>query len=60
MIEAVTNFFVGSLAGSIATCCIQPLDLIKVRVQIAGEKGQDTNPVKIFQHVLKEEGALAF
>jgi len=47
---------VGSLAGSIATSCIQPLDLVKVRVQIAGEKGESTNPIKIFKEVLKNEG----
>eukprot|EP00801_Mesodinium_rubrum_P006915 Mrub_06924.p1 GENE.Mrub_06924~~Mrub_06924.p1 ORF type:complete len:309 (+),score=104.97 Mrub_06924:52-927(+) len=60
MIEGITNFLVGSLAGSIATTFIQPIDLVKVRVQIAGEKGESTNPVSIFQNVLKEEGVLAF
>ena len=28
----IYNFIIGGLSGMIATCCIQPIDMIKVRI----------------------------
>lgn len=28
------NFALGGMSGMFATCCIQPIDMIKVRIQV--------------------------
>lgn len=54
-------FIVGGLSGCIATCCIQPVDMVKVRLQLAGEGGAggSRSPVHVLRTVIKDEGALA-
>lgn len=54
-------FIIGGLSGCIATCCIQPVDMVKVRLQLAGEGGAkgSTSPFHVLRTVLKEEGALS-
>jgi len=59
IMEQVKNFLTGSVSGMTATCIIQPIDMIKVRVQIAGERGGDRNPLNIARTMLAEEGFLA-
>lgn len=39
-----------------ATCVMQPIDMIKVRVQLAGEAGSNTSPFKIAGEILKKDG----
>jgi len=44
-----------------ATCCIQPIDMVKVRIQLQGEggkggAGESKNPVTVFKNVVKNEG----
>jgi solute carrier family 25 oxoglutarate transporter 11 len=42
--KAVGNFALGGLSGMVATTCVQPIDMVKVRIQIlSGE-----NPGKKF------------
>lgn len=36
-IKPVKPYFLGGLSGIVATCCIQPLDIVKTRVQINSE-----------------------
>lgn len=50
----------GSMSGIIGTCCIQPLDMIKVRVQLAAAEGHPTSPFSIAMQTLKSEGVLTF
>ncbi|CAD7956767.1 unnamed protein product [Amoebophrya sp. A25] len=57
--KAAKPFLTGSMAGSFATCCIQPMDMIKVRIQVAAAEGKPTSPVTIASTMLKEEGFLA-
>lgn len=54
-------FIVGGLSGCIATCCIQPVDMVKVRLQLVGEGGAkaSTSPIQVLRNVLKNEGVLA-
>lgn len=54
-------FIVGGLSGCVATCCIQPVDMVKVRLQLAGEGGAhgSKSPIHVFKTVLKDEGARA-
>lgn len=42
----------------IATCAIQPMDMIKVRIQLAGEgqKGAGASPLAIGREIVKKEG----
>lgn len=58
--NAVKPFVTGSLSGSFATCCIQPIDMVKVRLQLGAAEGGSTNPVQIASTMLKEEGMGAF
>lgn len=52
---AVKPFVNGGLAGMTATCIIQPIDMIKVRIQL-GAKG---NPIAVGAHIARTEGVLA-
>jgi len=45
----------------VATCCIQPIDMVKVRIQLAGETaGADINPFSVAKTIFKNEGFLGF
>ena len=54
--QTLGNFAVGGLAGMLATCVMQPIDMIKVRVQLAGEAGTSTSPLRIASEFVKKEG----
>lgn len=56
---AFKPFVTGSISGSIATCCIQPMDMVKVRIQVAAAEGKPTSPFTIAQTMVKNEGILA-
>jgi len=54
-------FVFGGLSGMIATCVIQPIDMVKVRIQLQGEGGkgaavESKNPFKVFKSVVQNEG----
>eukprot|EP00392_Amoebophrya_sp_AT5.2_P002182 g2187.t1 len=57
--KATKPFVTGSIAGSFATCCIQPMDMVKVRIQVAAAEGKATSPVTIASQLIKNEGFLA-
>ncbi|KAK9302745.1 hypothetical protein QLX08_005363 [Tetragonisca angustula] len=50
------NFLFGGTAGMAATCVVQPLDLIKNRMQLSGTK---TSTISVISSILKNEGVLA-
>eukprot|EP00445_Apocalathium_hangoei_P040893 CAMPEP_0203968398 /NCGR_PEP_ID=MMETSP0359-20131031/96928_1 /ASSEMBLY_ACC=CAM_ASM_000338 /TAXON_ID=268821 /ORGANISM="Scrippsiella Hangoei, Strain SHTV-5" /LENGTH=294 /DNA_ID=CAMNT_0050906323 /DNA_START=62 /DNA_END=946 /DNA_ORIENTATION=+ len=54
--KASKPFVTGSLSGCMATCCIQPVDMVKVRIQIGGAEGGSTNPIEVTKKLLREEG----
>lgn len=54
--KAMKPFVTGSMSGSIATVCIQPIDMVKVRIQLNASKGGATNPVQVFKSVVAEDG----
>jgi len=56
--KAVRPFLIGGLSGSSATCCIQPIDMVKVRIQLQGDGGGaiTTNPVKIATQIIASDG----
>lgn len=53
-------FVTGSLSGMLATCCIQPVDMVKVRIQLGAAEGGSTSPVVIATNMLKQEGLGGF
>lgn len=59
--DKIRPFIIGGLSGMVATCVVQPIDTVKVRIQISGEgrtKGQvmNTNPLSVGKQILTEEG----
>lgn len=56
------NFAIGGVAGMIATCFVQPIDMIKVRIQVlAGEHpGQKFGPLSVTKMVYQEGGIKSF
>jgi len=60
--NAAEPFVFGGLSGMIATCCIQPIDMVKVRIQLQGEGGkmavgESKNPFTVLGNIVKNEGA---
>jgi len=49
-------FVTGSLSGCFATCCIQPIDMVKVRVQLGAAEGGSTSPIEVTKKLLREDG----
>lgn len=59
--ETIRPFVFGGISGMAATCCIQPIDTVKVRIQIMGEslsKGK-ASPIGLFRKIIAEEGFLS-
>lgn len=53
------NFLIGGVSGMFATCIIQPIDFIKVQIQVRSEMGsKDLNPLKIAKNVYEESGTI--
>lgn len=54
------KFLFGGLAGMGATCVVQPLDLVKNRMQLIGaDGGKRTSSLKVMTQVIKSEGIFA-
>ena len=52
------NFLIGGASGMIATTVIQPIDFLKVQIQVRSEMGrQDLNPLRILREVRASEGS---
>lgn len=58
--DKIRPFIIGGISGMVATCVVQPIDTVKVRIQILGEKakgsGMSTNPLTVGRKILTEEG----
>ncbi|KAJ3074635.1 hypothetical protein HDU98_010728 [Podochytrium sp. JEL0797] len=55
-------FVFGGLSGMAATTIIQPIDMVKVRIQLAGEgaKGKGVSPFAVANSLFKTHGIKAF
>ena len=60
VLASAKPFLVGSMAGSVATCCIQPMDMVKTRIQLSAVNGGPTNPLVIGGQLLRSEGVAGF
>lgn len=54
------NFFFGGISGIIATLVIQPIDMVKVRIQLASESGGAVSPIKITKDYYRDYGLKGF
>lgn len=57
VVRAALPFVNGGLSGMIATTCIQPIDMIKVRLQLAGEgvrTGPKPSPISITKDIIAQ------
>ena len=55
------NFLLGGFSGCIATLCIQPLDMIKVRIQLLSEKGdKNVGFMKVAKDIYRQSGPWYF
>lgn len=62
--ETIKPFLFGGLSGMFATSCIQPIDMVKVQIQLQGEAGskiqvQSKNPIVIGTHIVRTQGPQA-
>merc|ERR1712137_213729 len=58
--KACKPLVTGALAGMVATTCTQPLDTLKVRVQVAAASGKSVSPFTVASQTVRNEGALVF
>eukprot|EP00929_Paragymnodinium_shiwhaense_P062475 TRINITY_DN3118_c0_g1_i3.p2 TRINITY_DN3118_c0_g1~~TRINITY_DN3118_c0_g1_i3.p2 ORF type:complete len:300 (-),score=84.16 TRINITY_DN3118_c0_g1_i3:272-1171(-) len=58
--KACKPFATGSLAGMFATCCVQPIDMVKVRIQLLAGTAEAAGPVTIATNMMRTEGFGAF
>jgi len=54
------NFLVGTLSTCTATSCIQPVDMVKVRIQLRSESGGSTSPFSVAKEVYNIGGVKEF
>jgi solute carrier family 25 oxoglutarate transporter 11 len=59
-LDAIQPFWIGGLSGMIATCVIQPIDMVKVIIQLKSEKGQKATPAAAIADVMASDGIRGF
>jgi solute carrier family 25 oxoglutarate transporter 11 len=64
VVNTLKNFGLGGFSGAFATVCIQPMDMIKVRIQLQGEgthskTGVSTNPLAVARSIVAKDGFAA-
>lgn len=55
-------FVIGATSAMSATCCVQPIDMVKVRIQLQGAGGGavNANPISVAAQLIKNEGFFTF
>jgi len=54
--KAAKPFVTGSMSGMVATCCIQPVDMVKVRLQLLAGTKDAVGPFTVASNLVKTEG----
>jgi len=53
----ILNFLLGGISGSTATLAIQPIDMVKVRIQLLSEQGmKNLSPITIAKDIISKDG----
>lgn len=59
--RTLTNFAIGGISGMLATCIVQPIDIVKVRIQVRGEAGNaNLSPFDVVKELKAEAGVKGF
>lgn len=59
--RTLTNFAIGGISGMMSTCIMQPIDIIKVRIQVRGEVGnKNLSPFSVARDLKVEGGFKGF
>ncbi len=53
LLDSIQPFVIGGLSGMFATCIIQPVDMIKVTIQLKSEEAHGKGSISPFE-VLRE------
>lgn len=60
-VDTVLPFVVGGVSGMCATSVIQPIDTVKVRIQIKGEEGvRNASPFAVAREIHQSQGIRGF
>lgn len=54
--NSLKNFMIGGIAGTLSTLAIQPIDIVKVHIQIRSERGYRKLKSREVARMIKEEG----
>jgi solute carrier family 25 (mitochondrial oxoglutarate transporter), member 11 len=58
-VSMALNFVLGGISGCVATMLIQPIDMIKVRIQVLSEMGhKNIQVMKITKDLIRDQGVL--
>jgi solute carrier family 25 oxoglutarate transporter 11 len=60
--QQIEPFVLGGASGMAATCVIQPMDMVKVRIQLAGEGGKaavSSNPIAVARTIIAQDGFMS-
>lgn len=65
ILDAIQPFFIGGLSGCFATICVQPIDMIKIRIQIKSEqmgraRGNTISPFTVGKEIYSQLGIRGF
>ena len=59
-LDAIQPFWIGGLSGMMATCVVQPIDMIKVLIQLKSEQGQKATFGSAISDVMSKDGIRGF
>lgn len=60
-LDTISPFLIGGLSGMTATSVIQPIDTVKVRIQIKGEEGhKNVSPFAVAREIHQQQGVKGF
>ena len=58
--DTIQPFWIGGLSGMLATCVVQPVDMIKVTIQLQSEKGMKATFGGAINDVMSKDGIKGF
>ena len=62
-LDSIQPFVIGGVSGMFATCIIQPVDMIKVTIQLKSEEGHgqgSISPFAVLKEIQEKEGLKGF